>query len=158
MSGHRRIDGKTASLNETFPAWPSLDIRYLKQKRSSASFSPRIRPIMYRYFVLFLVLLLPAQSVLAITASYCAHEQGPVQHLGHHQHQHVDSAPGNSDQGPLSDHPDCASHHITVAALLPHTCPAIAVEVGKADVTFTPHLFSSSLSQRPERPKWLPAV
>ena len=158
MSGQRSVDGKTSWVVGTFPAWLSLDIGYLKQKSVSASFSTRIRPAMCRYFVLFLVLLLPAQSVLAITASFCAHEQGPVQHLGHHQHQHVDSAPGNTDPGPLSDHPDCASHHITIAALLPQTPAAPAVVVDKEIVSFTPHLFSSSLSQRPERPKWPPAV
>ena len=113
---------------------------------------------MRRYLILLLVLLLPAQSVLAITASYCGHEQGGVPHLGHHQHQHVDQAPGTSDDGPLGDHWDCASHHMGVAAVLSYMPKAVTVEVGKANISFIPHLASSALAQRPERPKWPAAV
>lgn len=114
---------------------------------------------MRRYLLLLLVLLLPAQSVLATAARYCAHEQTEMRHLGHHQHQHADNkAPVNNDDGPLSDHPDCAAHHMSVAAIVTAASPTIAMECGTSTLSFTLPTFSSLSAQRPERPQWSAAL
>lgn len=77
---------------------------------------------------LLLVLLLvavPFQFAWGAAAVYCQHEQGAVQHFGHHVHQHQQQNANESSghAGKLSQlHQDCAYCH----ALSPASMPAMA--------------------------------
>lgn len=84
---------------------------------------------MRRLFIIFMILLMPFQSVWAVATAYCMHHEEGVaaQHIGHHAEEHPaddassvggssDTQPdlGNMPQPPHSD--DC--HHYSVAGLL----------------------------------------
>ncbi|MBK9623505.1 MAG: hypothetical protein IPO38_02795 [Rhodocyclaceae bacterium] len=116
---------------------------------------------MKRLALIFLILLLPLQSVWAAASSYCQHEQGvATQHFGHHTHQHQVTTDSNDGTGksPLNVHADCSSCHLS--------CPAVTESVRSIAVTASGSLvvadhldaLSSVFPDHPERPKWVPAA
>jgi hypothetical protein len=120
-----------------------------------------LSPVMKRLALIFLMLLLPLQSVWAAASAYCQHEQGvATQHFGHHTHQHKASADRNDGTGksPLNVHADCSSCHLS--------CPAVTESVRSIAVTASGSLvvadhldaLSSVFPDSPERPKWASAV
>ena len=120
-----------------------------------------LSPVMKRLALIFLMLLLPLQSVWAAASAYCQHEQGAsVQHFGHHTHQHnvsTDSSDG-SGKSPLNGHADCSSCHLS--------CPAATGSIRSIGIPASgslvlgdqPDALSSVFPDNPERPKWAPAA
>jgi hypothetical protein len=85
----------------------------------------RLRPVMRRLLLVFLMVLLPLQWTWATAARVCAHEQVAASaHVGHHEHQHekaerVADQPDAGQPGALSDHPDCGVCHGMCSAVAP---------------------------------------
>jgi hypothetical protein len=114
--------------------------------------------LMRRWIAILLLLLLPLQAVWAAAAPYCGHEQEPSAsvHLGHHEHEHQDSADTPQAETSLPDpgHADC------------HTCHGSATMAAFAGVVdssrFGPEqptlsripALPSPVLPRPERPNW----
>jgi hypothetical protein len=118
-------------------------------------------PVMKRLALIFLMLLLPLQSVWAAAGAYCQHEQGAsVQHFGHHAHQHKTSADRNDGTGksPLSVHADCGICHLSCPVVTESDRPICVPASGSLAVSNNPDVFSSVFSDNPERPKWVPAA
>ena len=120
-----------------------------------------LSPVMKRFALIFLMLLLPLQSLWAAATAYCQHEQGvATQHFGHHTHQHQASTDSNDGSGksPLNVHADCSSCHLS--------CPTVTESVRSIAVTASGSLvvadhldaLSSVFPDHPERPKWVPAA
>lgn len=113
-------------------------------------------PVIKRLVLVFLMVLLPLQSVWAVASAYCQHEQGAAaQHFGHHEHQHQaadkDSLAGGSA---ASFHADCAFCHlgcVGVATSSPDLLPPVpASAAASPDDAFLLSIFPEG----PERPKW----
>lgn len=125
---------------------------------------------MRRWFLVFLLLLMPLQAVWAAVSPYCMHESLPAQtqHLGHHGHHahapdeaevtaqaeghHAPSAaPDAPSSSAMQDHDD---HCCSGVSLLPGRvqCPG---PVHQPDgVPLLKAAYSSIDSHRIERPKW----
>lgn len=83
----------------------------------------RLWPVMRRFLVIVMMLLLPAQWTWAAAASVCAHEKTESTHVGHHEHAHqgaaaVDEA-DEGQAGALAEHPDCGACHGMNSAFVP---------------------------------------
>ena len=94
---------------------------------------------MRRLFVLLLLAFLPLQSVWAVAASYCMHEEVPaVAHFGHHVHAHHE---GHADgAGANALHMDAVAPPLRLAGTRP--------------APFVLPLLQSPSPHRPERPNW----
>ena len=84
-----------------------------------------------RWFACALLVLLPLQSMWAVAASYCAHQQDTSSHhFGHHEHRH---AGAKAEPGPSADAAstaaggdvDCPACHLLCAQVV----PAFAISV-----------------------------
>jgi len=118
-------------------------------------------PVMKRLALIFLMLLLPLQSVWAAASAYCQHEQDvTAKHFGHHTHQHKASIDRNDGTGksPLNVHADCGICHLSCPAATESVRPTIHMASGSFAVADQPEALSSVFPDHPERPKWLPAA
>lgn len=124
---------------------------------------------MRKLFLILLLAVLPLQYAWSAAAAYCGHEQGKVQHFGHHAHQHhADSSDTDStydssnDEGKLPGkakvHADCAvCHHAVQAFLLTAMAPPLASGGAAYPPPSDPH-YSSHIAEGPKRPDWLLAA
>lgn len=113
---------------------------------------------MRRVFAIFLLLLLPLQTVWAAAAPYCQHEATPTSfHPGHHTHDHVVDLPGedtdNNAPAGTADI-DCQACHAFCGAM-----PVTALLLQGVDVPVIPPVsISSALPAppplQPDRPNW----
>jgi len=118
-------------------------------------------PVMKRLALIFLILLLPLQSVWAAASAYCQHEQdSTAQHFGHHTHQHKASTDSNDGTGksPLNVHADCSSCHLSCPAATESARSITIPASGSLVLADHPRALSSVFPDHPERPKWVPAA
>jgi hypothetical protein len=118
---------------------------------------------MTRLLLIFLLTMLPLQMTWAVAAVYCVHESSvSVKHIGHHEHEH-DHEASNEDKSAstslLAADADCGVcqlGHVGVPHIPPDTMPvnALAPDYARGNTD----LLSSVRPERPERPKWAPAV
>jgi hypothetical protein len=118
-------------------------------------------PAVKRLLLILMLLFIPLQATWSAASAYCGHEQGAkAQHLGHHEHDHHQAQPDDdSDEAPLTQlDPDCAYCHIGSFAIF--TSIGVMAPDDAATVTGSGQIYrlQSSLPERPERPKWEPAV
>jgi hypothetical protein len=151
MMPHRLKFGLTAR------SLPESHFRYIRILAENAITAMR------RLLLILMLLILPLQAGWAAAAVYCQHESSPkVQHLGHHEHQHSasndDSKSGQSKSSPVVDN-DCAFCHLAGIGVLPLPAPVVQFDVLQV-TTESPSdpLLASIRLERPERPKWVPAL
>ncbi|WP_020654122.1 DUF2946 family protein [Massilia niastensis] len=77
---------------------------------------------MKRYFLIFLLALLPLQFSWAAAGAYCAHEEGAAaRHVGHHVHKHEETGKTDreaSHKVPAQADADCDyCHHASASAI-----------------------------------------
>ena len=113
---------------------------------------------MRRVLAIFLLVLLPLQSIWAAAAPYCQHEASAASHPGHHPHEHHVTADDHqtdpTGDAVGMDHADCHVCHAASPAVVAlgvwFACPALAdmsLDTRQARLTAPP-------SSRPERPQW----
>jgi hypothetical protein len=134
---------------------------------------------------IFLLCLLPIQTVWASVAGYCQHEIELVQnHLGHHEHEHPGGAAGNievdkkialasaaldaalstsdttsSDTNDGLLESDCSMCHAQTAAVVTDLHELIVLQLSLWALTTAPMSLPPQNLLRPERPNWnLPAA
>jgi hypothetical protein len=110
---------------------------------------------MRRWLSIFLLIVLPLQISWAVAATYCQHETGSTQHIGHHDHKHQAKDGEMLAKGSVSDvDNDCAVCHAGCVAAL--TAFGIYLpELGAAvDDLGTIRLWVSHIDEQPERPNW----
>ncbi|MDZ4255653.1 MAG: hypothetical protein U1A72_24050, partial [Sulfuritalea sp.] len=120
-----------------------------------------LSPVMKRLALVFLMLLLPLQSVWAVASTYCQHEQdSTAQHFGHHTHQHNASTDRNDGSGksPLNVHADCGICHLTCPAAIESVRSLVVMASGSLVVAHHPYALPSVFPDHPERPKWVLAA
>ncbi|MDB5828482.1 MAG: czcI [Variovorax sp.] len=78
---------------------------------------------MRRYLLVFLMLLLPLQSVWSAAATICAHEQTQAgeRHFGHHEAHHATN--GATDDANASGASDADHHHVLNVHPVSHAAP-----------------------------------
>ncbi|ADL54958.1 hypothetical protein Galf_0926 [Gallionella capsiferriformans ES-2] len=110
-----------------------------------------------RFFLVFMLCVLPLQASWAAVAGYCGHEQGKAaQHFGHHDDEHTDFLEKNhSDKqsGKLDlghDHCHMSSFLAVPNVFVAHT-PALS---SQSSLHCDERIRSSLALARPERPKW----
>jgi hypothetical protein len=114
---------------------------------------------MRRCLIIFLLVFMPMKFSWAAVVAYCQHETGvSVQHVGHHEHQHVDRD-GDASRVDFSKvggtDPDCGTCHAGCAAALLGSAHLVH-SFAAVTTLFVPARFMASLpSDRPERPQWL---
>ena len=105
---------------------------------------------MRRFILIFLMMLLPLQSVWSAAAAACTHEsETTTRHFGHHQAHHDNDASGMSNTaGSDADH-----HHLLGVNPVPSmpALPAVAVS-GAVTRPHTADRYASTLVAGPERP------
>jgi hypothetical protein len=134
---------------------------------------------------IFLLCLLPIQTVWASVAGYCQHEIELVQnHLGHHEHEHqnggvadkevdkkiaqavvlLDSALGTSDPSSIETNDgllesECSMCHAQTAAVVTDVRELQLLQLGLSALPTAPMSLPPQNLLRPERPNWnLPAA
>lgn len=116
---------------------------------------------MRRWFLVFLLVVLPAQFVWAAATRYCGHEAqvqaGQVPHFGHHEHEHEHqgsaSATGAAlEQGMSGDH-DCGSCHFSCSSSVPAYFELPFVAAQPQTIGYTPPHNASRVPPGPERPQ-----
>ncbi|MDR3086791.1 MAG: hypothetical protein LBU45_02405 [Azoarcus sp.] len=110
---------------------------------------------MRRWLSILLLIVLPLQMSWGVATTYCQHETGSVQHLGHHDHKHQAEDNGEPVKGSLSDADhDCAVCHAGCVVALTASSSSLP-EIGVAADHFRTVLFLTSLpGDPPERPDW----
>lgn len=114
---------------------------------------------MRRWFIYFVLVLVPLQFSWAAVGSYCQHETGAAaQHLGHHEHQHkADAADGHDADVKLlsGTDADCASCHACCATLLSTMAPLPLANAAPGQRIAHRALVPPSLPPSlPDRPNW----
>ena len=118
---------------------------------------------MRRFFILFMLCLLPVQISWAAVADYCAEPTGDTQHFAHAADQHA--PPVEVFDGELPDngvdpvqsifgHDHC--HLSGFIGLLSEVTLSTAIVPTVPVLQRENHVFSSQILDRPERPKWHP--
>lgn len=116
---------------------------------------------MRRFFILFMLCLLPVQISWAAVADYCAEPTGDTQHFAPAADQHATL--GEAFDGELSDngvdpvqsifgHDHC--HLSGFIGLLSEATLSTAIVPPLPVLQRENHVFSSQILDRPERPKW----
>jgi hypothetical protein len=116
-----------------------------------------------RWILVLLLAVLPLQFAQAAAAAYCAHEETVTsQHVGHHEHEHhetaADTAGSNSadtDSVPAgAADPDCTYCHLSCAQPLGSVAPALSDTLIHSAVQGPTLAFGSHEADDVERPKW----
>jgi hypothetical protein len=134
-----------------------------------------MRTAMRRLLLVFLLVLMPLQTVWSAAAAYCAHEQAPAAaHFGHHVHKHAGAHQGgdaHADVGHASADDaqggaagsifnlgsadlDCHSCHGSGTVLFAHTVAPAALALCAHPLPLVAAQLPAPLSPRPERPNW----
>lgn len=110
---------------------------------------------MKRFFLIFLLVLLPLQLSWAAAASYCQHEETKsTQHFGHHAHKHQSSFDTLDDKSnPTKVHTDCGSCHLSGMSSILAQSMLIAFSEDAIYIEFLPSVYTSHIPDNPERPK-----
>ncbi len=117
---------------------------------------------MRRWFLIFLVVLLPMQLSWAAVASYCQHESGAAaQHIGHHEHQHDAGAEPSNDGEPHAKSKaagavdvDCGTCHAGTCSAMVQSSTLVMAKLPSEIHSATALRLSSQPSSLPERPNW----
>lgn len=111
---------------------------------------------MRRWLSIFLLIVLPLQMSWAVAASYCQHETGTPQHLGHHEHEHPadDDGERSADAMSADVENDCPLCHAASVAALTSFGSALPEVRAVTDYCRTSGLLASLPGDQPERPNW----
>lgn len=116
---------------------------------------------MRRFFILFMLFLLPLQISWAAVADYCAEPTGEAQHVAHHNDEHAAVLDAFNDNGPdngvdpgqsIFGHDHC--HLSGFIGMLNEATVSTAIVPSLPVLQRENHVFSSQILDRPERPKW----
>lgn len=111
---------------------------------------------MKRYFLIFLLMLLPLQFSWAAAGAYCAHEEGlAAQHFGHHVHKH-DSNSNDAKETPQKAKTDIDCeycHHVSASAIFA-AAPFQHAPQRSAHMRFEVHRYASHIPDLIPRPDW----
>jgi hypothetical protein len=111
---------------------------------------------MKRYFLIFLLFLLPLQFSWAVAATYCAHEEtSSAPHFGHHVHKHDKTDDGaKAESQKIKADTDCDyCHHVPASAIVPAT-PGLAQPDLTCHVRLEVHRYPCHISDLIPRPDW----
>lgn len=111
---------------------------------------------MKRYFLIFLLLLLPFQFSWAVAGAYCAHEEtSSAPHFGHHVHEHDKAEDDARAEGQkIQADTDCDyCHHVHGSAIVPVT-PGLAQPESTAHLRLEVHRYPSHIPDLIPRPDW----
>lgn len=111
------------------------------------------RPVR-RFFLIFLLLVLPFQFAWSAAVPYCQHEQQPARswHLGHHEHQH--EAKKKQDAKTLVD-ADCDYCHVASTPLASIAQSGMTLhERVPMSMPSIDRKIRSHVPEAPERPNW----
>lgn len=115
-----------------------------------------------RFFLIFLLLVLPFQFAWSAAVPYCQHEQQPARsHLGHHEHRHdasqqqdVKKHDPTNDTKLLAD-ADCDYCHVASTPLASITPSGVTThERIPAAIAAVDRKIQSHVPEAPERPNW----
>lgn len=112
--------------------------------------------MMKRYFLIFLLVLLPLQFSWALAGTYCTHEQELTsQHFGHHVHKHEKTGdPVTETSQKAKADLDCDyCHHAPASALFP-AAPSIAAPDLAVHARFELQRYDSYIPNLIPRPDW----
>jgi len=115
---------------------------------------------MKRYFLIFLLVLLPLQFSWAVAGAYCAHEEAAVSHFGHHVHKHHETTDdetrddGKHEAKKIQADTDCEyCHHVPSNAIAP-AAPALSQPGLSAHIRAESSRYSSHIPDLIPRPDW----
>lgn len=110
---------------------------------------------MKRYFLIFLLMLLPLQFTWAIAGAYCAHEEAAAPHFGHHVHKHEETKDGGKHETKkIQGDTDCDyCHHVSVSVIFPAD-PALAQPGLTAHTRYDGPRYLSHIPDLIPRPDW----
>lgn len=121
---------------------------------------------MCRWFVIFLLVLLPAQATWAVVAGYCIHKPGVAEsHFGHHEHashyhapmldEASSSVPGANSESAAGVNHDCGHCHGHFAGIPLDVQPLRLDQARSSSVAISEDSLTAHTAVRPERPKWV---
>jgi hypothetical protein len=114
---------------------------------------------MHRWFLIFLLALLPVQWTWAAVSSYCQHESTPVrQHIGHHVDKHS-GAQSDADSASTAEassvENDCGVCHANCAVALQSALPALNPNSTPRWMDAHSTWHSTQYRDAPDRPRWI---
>ncbi len=117
---------------------------------------------MKKFLSILLLCLVPFQTSLALSTSYCGAQEAVSQeaHVGHHAHSTAESnaTSQDADGSQLSTPDDCGLCHLAHAGVMISSVTS-TVEVQSLVAGNPPQTVVSLMRMsRPERPKWSPPV
>jgi hypothetical protein len=116
---------------------------------------------MSRFLAFLLLVLLPIQSTLAISALYCTHDQGAgdTTALAAVQIAEIDGDTGSIKDKNNAPDKRCTCHHLSVPVAMTSNASAYTPELsGTAFHSFEIADLAAGIPYRPERPRWSAAV
>ncbi|MFT3821437.1 MAG: hypothetical protein QM750_28095 [Rubrivivax sp.] len=121
---------------------------------------------MRRWLLMFVLVVLPLQSVWGAAARYCLHERTDAakQHFGHHEHRHqasASAAAGDAADGLGADHADCGQCHGGACAsfpALPLNVAAMPPQPVQAGLQSPYRSHTPPTPERPDRSASVPAA
>lgn len=110
---------------------------------------------MKRYFLIFLLVLLPLQFSWAIAGAYCAHEEAGAPHFGHHVHEHEEIKDDDKHEAKkIQADTDCDyCHHVPTSAIF-SAGPALAQPGLTAHARYDGPRYVSHIPDLISRPDW----
>lgn len=110
---------------------------------------------MKRFFLIFLLMVLPLQYSWAAAAAYCQHENEPTTHFGHHSHQHQSQAetePSGDENDLAQVHNDCGVCQFAGQATFLTALPKVLAPPGAFAAPPLFVSFNSHIAEGPRRP------
>ncbi len=106
---------------------------------------------MKRYFLIFLLVLLPLQFSWATAGTYCEHEEAAATHFGHHEHKHDKTKDGGTrddseqETKKIQLDTDCDyCHHVPsnaiASAALALTQPGLSAHIRAESPRYSSHI------------------
>jgi hypothetical protein len=115
---------------------------------------------MRRWFLVFLLVLLPLQLTWAAVSTYCQHESNSsTQHLGHHVHKHSGvPSDGAAILDGVSVENDCGVCHANCSVAFQSTSQTLPLNAEPVRVGANAALYLTYHQDLPERPQWFSLV
>lgn len=110
--------------------------------------------LMRRFFALLILFVLPLQWSYAAVADYCQHEEvvAAQNHVGHHEHKHIDKTPEDKSKKASFGDLDCPScQHSTPAAMM-YLPVSLVPDFSTAPIVFLNHSIPHRSPDNPFRP------